>query len=429
MKKLYYLLFICIAQMSTQPAHSMFTRGVRNVKPSVGMIIKTPRSYLQKQLNTTLSYSWISDKVSSVKQQLLFFWNNTFSPATSHIRRLQLTLKGPEFLETVFDLNSVYAQTPSYRHLEKYYDYLHPSLLVSIVKDPYCKHMVHNVLDKEKELMGEYHVFYHARRWQYGFLSDIYGMLYSYNSDEELNDFIFTHLDNPALGTIREDEHTERRERLLREGNRYNTQTHPIGIVNRQSLLFLNKFLFGNATNPSSNSMDYFINNHNMGNIDFSVREIFGMFECIDIYQQYEIELLSLQDEYNALSQYGELLQIFIPKDMVDKSVYYTSAGGPKNVYVMLSPNSRKPFSTNVTEILKDLGQYPQDSVEFALINTRDLFGGLNPKSGMKIFSYNAVDPEKMAAFKEKENNLFARIKESLYQKSLQEDREQLATE
>jgi hypothetical protein len=52
------------------------------------------------------------------------------------------------------------------------------------------------------------------------------------------------------------------------------------------------------------------------------------------------------------------------------------------------------------------------------LVETRDKLGGLNPESGIKVFSYNTVEPAKWAAFKEKEKALFDRIQDWMRNKT-----------
>ena len=39
---------------------------------------------------------------------------------------------------------------------------------------------------------------------------------------------------------------------------------------------------------------------------------------------------------------------------------------------------------------------------------------GLNPESGMKMFAFNAADPEKLKSFKEKEAALWEKIKKDV---------------
>jgi len=335
-------------------------------------------------------------------------------------------IPGPDFLEIVFDIDSSYNQTPSYRHLQRYKYELNESVFHAIFSDHNVQlNIIHKAIDKEKELMASgYVVMYHARSWKYGFLSDIYALLYEYKSGKKLKDFIFTHLDDPVLGRVSERFYAsekEKRERLIKEGNPYDSKTHVLGSANRNSLLFLNKFLFGNLTKLGSCSMYYVLANHNMGEVDFSLAELFNMFGCSDVYRAFKLELDALQVEYANLTQYGQLLQIAVPEKNVDTCIYYTTSGGPKKEYERYVAvrdkngsiiNHNLQATTDTKAIVKAFDKNPQDVGEFVLINTRDQFGGLNPESGIKVFSYNAVDPEKWSLFEEKKHALFARIVE-----------------
>ncbi len=341
-------------------------------------------------------------------------------------------LDSQTFLEAVLDLDSGYAQTPSYRHLIKNYNKLdnlrHP---IGTLSSPLFKNMVGNIMSKEKESIDNYEVFYHGRRWQYGFLSHVYDMLYSQLKGKPLENFSFTHFVEQMRGEGSEKfsaNQEQMREKLLQEGNLFSMSTklpekglssekQLQGFLNRQKLLFLNKFLFGNLGRLGSCSISYILENDNMGEVDFPIREIFNMFDYGDIYDMYAKDLDDLQQEYNALSQYGEMLQILVPKANVDKCVYYTTSGGPKIEFYGQPGNQ----TADVKEILKSLDENPQDVAEFVLVNTYDKFGGLNPDSGIKIFSYNLVAPEKMAAFQEKEKQLFDKIRESCRQKDMKE--------
>jgi hypothetical protein len=306
----------------------------------------------------------------------------------------------------------------SYCHLEKYFaQYTNKSPIKDVMSDVHLQSLVRDCFKVEKEFGDKYEIFYHGRRWQYAFLADIYGLLYSSTSGKKLQDFIFVHLDDPATGKVSEkfmQSEQDRRERLVKEGNifSHDTKGHPVGIASRQSLLFLNKFLFGNLGRLGSNSMDYIVSNHNVGNISFSIAEIFSMFGLFNIYQQYADALSKLKEEHDELTQYGELLQILIPKDTVDKTVYYTTSGGPRKEY-QLSDGTK---TTDTKTILKDIDEHPVDVAEFVGIVTNDKYGLLNPDSGVKIYSRNVVDPQKMALFREKEKQLFDRIKQSIAQ-------------
>ena len=345
---------------------------------------------------------------------------------------------GDYFLDIVFDIDSSYGQTPSYRHLKKYHSklrILNLSYAGPVFNDQnFQSNIIRKPIHKEKELIDlGYEVMYHARSWRHGFLSDIYSMLYSYKSGKQLKDFIFTHLDDPVLGNVSERfylSETEKRERLIKEGNPDNSKTNIFGRSNRASLLFLNKFLFGNLSNLGSCSMSYILANYNMGNIDFSIEEVFTMFGRSDVYKEFESRLKKLEEEHNRLTEYGELLQIAIPKNNVDKCVYYTTSGGPKVELLRVGDLMKTTdYDTGIKVILKDLDENPRDVCEFVLVNTRDQFGGLNPDSGIKMFSYNAADPEKWAEFQQKEHALFASITEWMQQHGRQKKQAKMAQE
>lgn len=334
-----------------------------------------------------------------------------FSDTTNKFIYLERLLEPSDFIDIAFNIDNSYKDTPSYRHLIQNFHHLTPPEDIdNHLSDKNISDVFHNTIDREKKLIANgYVVMYHAHRWQYGFLSQIYSMLYEHASGKQLTDFIFTHLDDPVLGRVSEQfyaSESAKRERLIREGNRYNSKTDPMGISNRASLLFLNKFLFGNIFNPSSCSMYYFLQNDNVGDIDFSLKEIFSMFGHPHAYQVFESELNNLQTEYNNLSQYGELLQIAIPENIVNECVYYTSSGGPKETYITHDGQE----TTDTRTIIKDLDEHPKDWVEFGLINTRDTRGGLSPESGIKVFSYNAVDHDKWTAFEAKMHNFKTRL-------------------
>jgi hypothetical protein len=332
-----------------------------------------------------------------------------------HYARTPEVKLGARFMEIRLGINNNLAQIPSVKHLRMGFEdsRISGDWLLVLLDNPYFAPMVQQILHKEKELIDQnYEVFYHARRWQYGFLTDVYDMLYEYKSGKELHDFMFTQLDDPVVGKVSDKFYvaeTEIRKRLMKEGNPYDSNNNSFGRVNRQRLLFLNKFLFGNLRNLGSCSMYYFLRNANIGDITFSVKEIFNMFGLNDAYQAFADELQQLQKEHNTLSKYGEMLQIAIPKDNVDKSVYHTEPGGPTLEFA-LTGDGEKTTTTDIKTILADLDKNPQDIAEFVLVETRDKLGGLNPESGIKVFSYNTVEPAKLTAFKEKEKALFERI-------------------
>ena len=355
-------------------------------------------------------------------------------------------------IKEILDVIDSYKDTPSYRHIQKYSELL-GNLNFENTDIVQFKRFIAACCDKEREFAQDYETFYHGRRWQYNYLSDLYTIFYEHQSGKPLTDFIFTHLVEqgitPSKAFLKSE--TIKRERLIKEGNPFSHDTHlpehdpalitgqkratlqqMIGFGNRQTLLFLNKFLFGNIGKRGSCTMSYVLEDSNIGKINFSFKEIFSMFGYGETYHRYEKELSALQSEHEQLTRCGELLQILVPKDTVDKSVYYTTSGGPKKTFYIPGEGN----TTDLKKILKYLDQNPKNIVEFVLVNTQDTFGGLNPDSGIKVFSHNLVDPAKMAEFKEKQKQLFDRILESCRehdkrkrQKAIEQEKAQLASE
>src|SRR5438105_5143749 len=165
--------------------------------------------------------------------------------------------RGQNFLEKVLDIDKSYTQTPSYRHLEqyyrglknlgdveKYYQGISSPFHAEIIFSPIFINMVKNIMREEKKLIDAgYDVYYHATRSEYGLLSDLYTIFYSYKSGKDLKNFRFIHLDDPILGKISEkffksEEAT--RQRLLSDENKASAEVRQDKFLGRgQNTLFL----------------------------------------------------------------------------------------------------------------------------------------------------------------------------------------------
>ena len=127
------------------------------------------------------------------------------------------------------------------------------------------------------------------------------------------------------------------------------------------------------------------LDNDNVGSFSISLGDIFSMYNLNSVYEKYKEKLTELENDYNAIADYGQLLQIGIKPEKVKECVYLTSSGGPKESLDI--PGKGK--TDNIMEILPYLDENPIDKTEFALINTWDENGGLN-SINMKI---NVIDP------------------------------------
>lgn len=270
-----------------------------------------------------------------------------------------------------------------------------------------------------------------------GFLSDIYMMLHSYKSGKNPKNFRFLHFDDPLFGTISQsffESEENTRERLVSKGTlaAYDTQLSEALGVGR-SALFLAKYLFGNLSAPGCSPLALMLNNYNWGKELLSetgeklltVKEIFRMFGYLDVYKECEQELLRLQEKYQNLSPYGQLIQIAIPKENLSKWVYHSKLGhhAQKEKFVL----SNGKITDDMDIISEDVNKNPKRNFECVLVMARGKGGPFDPESGMEMFTYDLVEPEKMAEFKEEEKQLFDRILKSLKEKDMKDIQESKA--
>lgn len=100
-----------------------------------------------------------------------------------------------------------------------------------------------------------------------------------------------------------------------------------------------------------------------------------------------------------------------VPKKTINKQVYLAADGGRrKNVYIAGIGNT-----SNMRIIMEALTGSPEkveniDSLEFCIPMTYDKQGALNPESGIKMFTFNTADPEKLAVYYVHQQKLFAQI-------------------
>jgi hypothetical protein len=323
---------------------------------------------------------------------------------------LSTSLDGSDFIKVIFGFDNTYEHVPSYRHLVKYYKDFADWDYVEIIKNPIFKNVIQDIIRKEKELVDAgYDVYYHGGIWDNNFLSDLYIMLYAYKSGKDVKDFIFLHFDDPVLGKVSKlffESEEKTRERLLFEGNavpKTSKLDDVLGIG--RSTLFLAKYLFGNLSKPGCSPIGLMLENFNWGKGNISIKEIFSMFD--------------LKKKHAGLGSYGRLVQVAVPKKNIDKCIYRSMLGCHGQQEALSIPGLG---TTNDMNIISDyVNKNPQEELEFILIMTRDPYGGHSLDSGMKMFSYNLVEPEKMAQFKEEEKDEFSKIEKDLVEENTQE--------
>jgi hypothetical protein len=296
---------------------------------------------------------------------------------------------------------------PTETHLALHYDVIartFPMLNNPLVKEPLHK-VIQDVMNLEQQHSGNYHTFVHAQRWPYHLLEMVYRNLWEIKNNRKLENFRFAHTKDYRPKTKQKVDHAH----IIEKGRNgfYDIET-------RDKQLFLNANLFGNTTNLGSCTLGYFIGNENVSDVKVSIDAIFAKFGQYAVYEKYKSEFDALEQEHEALNKKkcGNILFYAIPKEKINDCVALVLPGGYKTTALI---NGKE--TGDVSVILDALTTNPhnvtqQDIKEFTLSMTDQ--GGMNPDSGIKVFSVNAADPEKLAAWKAKFDALMAMVAEEL---------------
>ena len=283
---------------------------------------------------------------------------------------------------------------------------------VGIMKNFAFRRMINKVLQKEKELKADYYTFIHGQMRCYTLPQKWFTKLWSIRNEHPCEDFIFAHVEKPIEEDQLVDE-IEKRKKILFCGTP-DLQDHKF-------VQFLNHGLFSYALNGHENALEFVYENINCNrcfdedNINVSLENAFEHLDYKHIYQKYKKELEEIENEYNQLSRYGDLLMFAVPKDKINNCVYLAKPGGlPHEVEI-----KGVGKTCDVKLIMETLRNEPEkisddDEILFVLSQTWDKDGGLNPESGNKVFAFNTVEPEKMAEFNKKEHKLWEKIKKDI---------------
>ncbi|MGE0206288.1 MAG: hypothetical protein AB7R69_00395 [Candidatus Babeliales bacterium] len=270
-------------------------------------------------------------------------------------------------------------------------------------------------MEYEAELIQKKHyVFYHAQMWNIYWLELLYTKLWQLKHTKQLDNYIFTRFPensdcNQSAQHIAQEK--ELRRKILREG-RFDKNS-------RQALLFTNYALFANTTNLGSSTPQYFLNNSNISKLNIQSKEIFEKFKQGSFYLKHKKEIDSLEEEFNNLSIYGNLIQISVPKNHLEKHIYLAKSGGYKAKAQLkregpLSYLFETRNSDNVLELLETLKSNPEkiinsDEKEFAWIVTEDTVQKAIG-DGVQIQSFNTANPESFARVMHKLDTLLEKL-------------------
>ncbi|MBU4269942.1 hypothetical protein KJ644_01025 [Candidatus Dependentiae bacterium] len=334
-------------------------------------------SILTKIINDTLAKYNIENKNS--------FYGNQLTPTTAHI----INLKEPMF--NFLNLDYVASS------LNETINSIGISTIESILND---------ALNKELKFKDNSFVFYHAQDRVFLLYQDLCKKIYKKIYKESINSFILLRIPNKE---------SKKYKNVMEFLNKFKYNINDDYDDIRTLILSVNPSLFGNTVyDPSGeSSFEYFLtsSNANYTNHMMLIKNIFENFEIQNLYTKY---LEKLHDIYYLLSGYeddmtGILLQIFIPKEIVNNFVYKSKPWGiPFDLNCNVSShlniyNSQKTFSDK------------EDEAEFDQIQYRILINDeLMKNKSAKIFRYLNKNTPNIITYKMKFKNLIKKIEEEI---------------
>ncbi len=267
--------------------------------------------------------------------------------------------------------------------------------------------LANTIMSYEQSLQNNYYTFVHGQKSCYLLPELLNTHFYKIrNNDNDQHNFIYLHVKELNKSTKAE---KQLRKSILKNGR---------GRNNRPYLLFANRALFGNETNPGSNTAGYILENDNVGNVQLRFEEIFKNHHLSEnFYNKYKTRLEHLQQEYSQLTPYGTCMLIAIPKETIHKHVYLAIPGGYKKAITLKSGTSIH----DIRDIMAIVQKAPEliidtDQLEFCIPMTTDKNGGLNPESGIKIFPFSAANTSALDAWYAQVHALFDEIKKDIEQ-------------
>jgi hypothetical protein len=261
-----------------------------------------------------------------------------------------------------------------------------------LLQNKYLHAVVKSAYDKEyEEICKGNYVFYHGRRWDWDFVSDLYKFAYNLGQPKERrigDDYVFLRFDQESSSRF----------------NRSNPVVDP---------LFLNASIFGNAKNLGSCSFAYLFSNHDCSDKvieKFSPEFVFSQFKLETSYLKYKKELEHLKELHKQANpeDNGNLLGVVIkPKDL-DK-VYLASGSAGKRSARQINGNQLYAMD----QIMKEYSKFEtilenSDQMEFVLPLDKEF--ALDPYKGPRIYRHNPVDPQKWQEYVNFRDQLFAKI-------------------
>lgn len=253
----------------------------------------------------------------------------------------------------------------------------------------FFKDLFRRVLDREVKFKRDYFVFYHGQQRMFKMVYDLSRSLFEIVCKKTLRDFIFMRFPGDDFSKFNSVQ--EFLKKYIENGKINRCDFDHIPKISSR-LLALNPCLFGNSRYLGECSFYYFIVSSNASGVDFG-RLIYKMLQSFDLQDFYEEQELVINEMLNLLSEYevgqtGVLVQIFIPRRLVNDTVYRCRPWGllyheddPQAHPADQDLNAYENGSFNEQFKL----DYEFDSVQFRALMNQNM---LDPAKGVKYFCY-----------------------------------------
>ncbi len=175
------------------------------------------------------------------------------------------------------------------------------------------KALISSMLKKERELAESHYVFYHGQRFFYLVLSDLIKEIHFQETGQRIRDNFY------YLRIPQEDKFNETLESLLAHVKKSENPDFEKEISSIS--LSSNVSLYANSAFPDDASLYYFLINFNVHGFSWGY-----IFKEMGLDKSYVNEIKDLTDEIQTNE--GVMVQIFIPKDRVNKYVYLAKSFG-----------------------------------------------------------------------------------------------------
>lgn len=299
-------------------------------------------------------------------------------------------------------------QTSTISHLQHYAHKdkdgaLSGGVLKKFIDEEDLSFLVRDIMNKEKDLQDTHYTFIHGQSNEL-LLAEHLHTFFQYH-DKSYNTLEFLDL------RVRKHDQNQEKEQ------EYHMQLIEHGCANMQdkkSVLFMNKSLFGNlSTRFDENSAWFIASNSSTISIPLSLKKVFEIHGCSNLYEKYQSRLEKLQSELTSeITRFGTCILVAIPKSTIHEQVFVAWPTGPKTT-IRIKKDGRIITTDKVDMILETLEKEPKnvdnfDKLIFCLPMTT--YRGLNPKSDIKFFPFTAANPSRLDVWYTQVHNLFDEI-------------------